>query len=220
MRAVIASGTGRYADPWHPFPQTSPLIAEILADGGFDVRIESDVDAAMTTLDGINLLVVNAGDPWRHGDRVTTPPESIAGLAAARQAGIGIIAMHCAVSSLRDYPEWAECVGAIWVPGASFHPPAGTTHIHGGVLPSGAQITSFDVFDERYCQLQYVGHSVTVATHEAADPTQPRVPTAWVRENGRSRTAVDVLGHDEQSYRSQGHRALLARLATWVTAQR
>src|SRR5699024_9887359 len=64
MRALVASGSGRYADPWHPFPKTSPLLAEILSGSGFEVDVDDDVDASMGRLEGVDLLVVNAADPW------------------------------------------------------------------------------------------------------------------------------------------------------------
>ena len=46
MRALIASGSGRYGDPWHPFPETSVLVARILTEAGFDTTVDDDVAAA------------------------------------------------------------------------------------------------------------------------------------------------------------------------------
>lgn len=220
MRALIASGSGRYADPWHPFSATSPLIAQILTDAGLDVSIDHDVDRAMVALDGVDLLVVNAGDPWRSTDRPAEPPqESVDGFAAALARGMGVLALHCAVSSLRDYPEWYPAIGAMWVPELSFHPDASLTTIRGEVAAHevpGLDVSAFDVYDERYCRLQRLGRSTIVATHEGRDATDPREPTAWVRELDGARVAVDVLGHDERSYESAGHRRLLASLALWA----
>lgn len=215
MRAVIASGTGRYADPWHPFPRTSPLLQRILTDAGFDTTIDDDVDAAMRSLDGVDLLVVNAGDPWRDGSRDAPPTASIDGFAAALHRGIGVLALHCAVSSLRDYPEWPVAIGGMWVPGLSFHPPHGETDVTGGRLPDGTPIGDFRVEDERYCRLQSIGRSSVVAGFEGPDGTER---AAWARRIGASRIAVDVLGHDERSYESTGHRRLITQLAHWTTA--
>ena len=64
MRAIILSGSGRYADPWHPYPDTTERLAAIVGEAGFDVEVRDDVDAALATLgDDVRLLVVNAGDP-------------------------------------------------------------------------------------------------------------------------------------------------------------
>ncbi|WP_434810902.1 ThuA domain-containing protein [Microbacterium sp. bgisy189] len=217
--AVIASGAGRYADPWHPFPDTSPLIADVLEDAGFTVRIDDDIDGAMTRLDGVDLIVVNAGDPWRDAEPVQVAQGSLDGFAAAIDRGIGILAFHCATATLRDYPDWAAAVGAMWVPSLSMHPDAGVTTIRGGALPDGTPIDDFELFDERYCRLQQIGRRHIVARHDGADDAPAAEPTAWVREYGAARVAVDVLGHDVRSYESPGHRALIAALAGWVTTR-
>ena len=220
--AVIASGSGRYADPWHPFARTSALLADTLRESGFDVTVDDDVDAALTRLDGADLLVVNAGDPWRDHDgdegvsasRATRPAAaSVSGLQDALTRGIGVLAMHLSVGSLRDYPSWAPAIGALWVPGASWHPEIGDVEIGGGMLPDGEAVSGFTVFDERYCRLQQLGERTVVAT-QVTDGE--RMPTAWVRTHGAARVAVDTLGHDERSYDSAGHRRLIGTLARWA----
>lgn len=214
MRALIASGTGRYADPWHPFARTSPLIADILSESDFEVTIDGDVDRAMRSLDGNDLLVVNAGDPWRAEQPAAAPSEdSLRGLETALDRGIGVLAFHCAVASMRDYPQWGAAIGAIWLPGLSHHPPFGRTEVTGKVMPDGAQVVDFTVDDERYCRLQRIGASRTVATHQGDGSVEA---AAWVREAGPSRIAVDVLGHDEQSYEAPGHRLLIQQLGLWA----
>ncbi|MDJ0334069.1 ThuA domain-containing protein [Salinibacterium sp. G-O1] len=217
MRALIASGTGRYADPWHPFPRTSPILAAALEDRGFIVQIDDDVDHAMRSLDDVDLLVVNAGDPWRNDPGSQPPATSIEGLRAALERGIGVLAMHCAVASLRDYPEWAPAIGAMWVPTLSSHPPADDAHVQGLTMPDGTPVAGFELFDERYCGLQFLGRSVVVAEHEGLVATEP---TAWVRHFDASRVAVDVLGHDERAYASPGHLALIGQLASWAAQPR
>ncbi|WP_460573480.1 ThuA domain-containing protein [Humibacter soli] len=49
-RITVISGSGRYADPWHPFAETSERIAGILEDAGHDVTISGDVDARLAEL--------------------------------------------------------------------------------------------------------------------------------------------------------------------------
>lgn len=217
MRALIASGSGRYSDPWHPFDRTSPRLREILTGVGFDVDIEDDVDRAMQRLEGVSLLVVNAGDPWRSSIDAPAPPAaSIEGFDTALRRGFGILALHCAVSTMRDYPEWFPAIGAMWVPGSSWHPPADRVVIRRNTSPTDAGELSFDVFDECYCRLQRLGSRVEVAHHEA---TGEREAVAWTREYRASRIAVDTLGHDELSYDSAGHRRLVERLSLWAGAR-
>lgn len=221
MRAQVITGTGRYADPWHPYPATSERLAALLGSAGFDVAVDTDVDGALARLDGVDLLVVNAGDPWRSegedpGRAPVTgaPPASAEGLARALDRGIGVLALHAAIASLRDYPSWAPATGAVWLPGVSWHPPRGPVRVHGGTLPDGTPVPDVAAVDELYQRLQPVGERHVVAWHEHDGR---RVASAWVRRHGASRVAVDVLGHDAESYDSASHRALVTALARWAT---
>lgn len=211
VRTVILSGAGRYADPWHPFAETSARLAAILQEIGHDVTVRQDVDAAMASLADADLVVVNAGDPWRGGER-GVDAAAIAAFDAALDRGVGVLAMHCAVASLRDYPRWAGAIGAVWLPTLSFHPPFGR------VVVDARDGVPFTVEDERYCALQATGDRDVVAWHEG--DAGHREPTAWRRTVGPSRVAVDVLGHDARSYDAPGHAALVADLAAWATATR
>ncbi len=220
MRAQLITGSGRYADPWHPYPETSARLADVLDGAGFDVAVDEDVEGALTRLDGVDLLVVNAGDPWRSADdgagpdtTAPPPPESVAGLARALDRGTGVLALHAAVASLRDYPSWAPATGAVWLPGVSWHPPRGPVEVRGGSLPDGTRLPDVVAVDELYQRLQPVGGRHVVAWHEQDGR---RVASAWVREHGASRVAVDVLGHDAESYDSATHRRLVAALARWA----
>ncbi len=218
-RALVLVGSGRYADPWHPFAETGSIVAEILGERGWQVEVSDDVDAGMASLDGFDLVAVNAGDPWREGDRGAVPAAA-EGFAAALDRGIGVLALHAAVSSLRDYPEWAPAVGAMWVPTLSLHPDAGemTVQVEPDIVPSEIP-TRFHLHDERYCALQRLGRRTVVAWHEG-DGTGTQEAAAWVREHGAARVAVDVLGHDARSFDSAAHRTLVAGLAAWAVAAR
>ena len=96
--------------------------------------------------------------------------------------------------------------------GGSWHPEHSVTTVHRQALGDGPEPT-FDVEDERYLSLQFVGTREVVATREG---THGPEPTAWLRHHRNARVAVDVLGHDERSYRSPGHRDLIRDLARWA----
>jgi len=218
-RAVIATGTGRYADPWHPFPATSARIASALRADGWHVTIDHDVDHALAHLEGFDLLVVNAGDPWREGaadlDRAADPAAD-AGLSTAVARGIGILAVHAALSSLRDHPAWREAIGGEWRPGVSWHPPIGQARVRvvDGGHPVSGRMPHLDVFDERYSDLviDEGGRVLAVLDVDGAEH-----PAVWVREQP-TRAVVCSLGHDERSYDSPAHVALLQRAARWAGA--
>jgi type 1 glutamine amidotransferase len=216
-RATIATGTGRYADPWHPFPETSARIAAALRDDGWDVTIDDDVDHALAHLDGVDLLVVNAGDPWRHGDvelEHFADPAADAGLMAAIARGIGIVAVHAALSTLRDHPAWREAIGGEWEPGRSWHPPIADAHVR--VVDTDHPVTDgmpgIDVFDERYSDLAVDDGTRVLAEHDVDGTAHAAV---WVREQP-TRAVVSSLGHDARAYDSPEHVALIQRAARWA----
>lgn len=216
-RAVIATGAGRYADPWHPFPATSARIAAALRDDGWDVTVDDDVDHALAHLDGIELLVVNAGDPWRHGDTELEPhtdPAADGGLRSAIDRGIGIIAVHAALSTLRDHPVWREAIGGEWVPGRSWHPPIADAHVRvvDGDHPVTAGLAGFDVVDERYSDLAVDDGARVLAEHDVDGTAHPAI---WVREKP-TRAVVSSLGHDERAYDTPELVGLLQRAARWA----
>jgi type 1 glutamine amidotransferase len=216
-RAVIASGTGRYADPWHPFPATSARIADALRADGWDVSVDDDVDHALANLEGVDLLVVNAGDPWREVPADVDPvadPAADAGLRRAVARGIGIVAVHAALSSLRDHPVWREAIGGEWQPGVSWHPPIGDARVR--VVDAGHPVSErmpdIDVFDERYSDLVVDAGARVLAVHDVDGAEHTAV---WVREHP-TRAVVSSLGHDERAYDSPAHLALLQRAARWA----
>ncbi|CAH0149010.1 hypothetical protein SRABI98_00738 [Microbacterium sp. Bi98] len=213
-QAMLASADGRYTDPWHPFTDTTDCLRRVLQRIGFEVTV-APVDEAMQHLQDIDLLVVNAGDPWRHDAPPATgvSAASISGIESALRGGIGVLAMHTSLSSLRDYPAWAPATGRIWLPGISMHPPISETQLSWSKHPLAGTET-LSVFDERYAYLQAIGDSEIVAEHEHDGVQHPLV---WVREHLGSRIAVDLLGHDTRSYESESHLALIERLANWVT---
>ena len=216
-RAVIATGTGRYADPWHPFPATSARIAAALRSDGWDVTVDDDVDHALATLDGADLLIVNAGDPWREGGTELgrrADPAADAGLRAAIARGIGLVAIHAALSSLRDHPAWREAIGGEWQPGLSWHPPIGDARVRivDGDHPVTEGMPPIDVYDERYSELVVDEGVRVLAVHDVDGVEHPAV---WVRERP-TRAAVSSLGHDERAFDSPAHVALLQRAARWA----
>jgi type 1 glutamine amidotransferase len=227
--AIILSGAGRYADPWHPFDETSAALAELVRDAGFAVEVADDPDAALAALDaGVRLIVVNAGDPAgprpgaesARGADATPPEASVttageAALEAAIDRGVGILAVHAAASSLRDHPAFERALGARWLTDVSWHPPIGEAHVH--VVGNHAIVEGlgdFTVFDERYAGLRLLDVIEPIAEHTEGDGRHPLV---WAREFGRSRLVYDALGHDMRSYESAGHRDLIARALDWLS---
>jgi hypothetical protein len=217
-RALILSGAGRYADPWHPFAQTSACLAEILTGCGVSVTIATDVDAAMTRLDGVDLLVVNAGDASRNDLPVPDLSAARAGFAAALERGIAVLGTHTAAASLTDYPEWESVLGGRWLPERSMHPPIGPARVtlHADRHPVVAGLGDFDTVDERYSHLRVAADVVPLAAHTLDEVEHPLL---WARTAGSSRVVYSALGHDARAYESAELRELLARAIRWLTGR-
>ncbi|MFF2272304.1 ThuA domain-containing protein [Agromyces sp. NPDC058136] len=225
VRAVLFTGSARYADPWHPFAETSARLGELLAEAGVEVELHERVETAFAALDGARLLVVNAGDPDGPGadGGPARPPAGreqaavVAGEAQLRAAvdrGIGILVMHAGVSSLREFGVFGEAIGGRWVRGGSWHPPYGDAHVRFvGEHPIRSTLVDAVVQDERYTDLEFTGPVEVIAEHDEGGRSHPLV---WARELGRARVVVDLLGHDAASYEAPGHRELLRRSIDWL----
>jgi type 1 glutamine amidotransferase len=213
-RALVLTGAGRYADPWHRFEETTARLVEILARAGIRADVAADVDASLADLARPDLLVVNAGDPWRGGEP-GAPAAAVDNLSSALDGGIGVLAVHSAISSLRDYDVWRPAVGGDWIVGTSGHPPIGTADvsIEPVAHPITAGLADFSLVDERYTGLAVDPDVVGLVSHRHAGVAHPLL---WAREYGRSRIVYDALGHDTRSYDSQVHRELIRRAALWA----
>lgn len=220
-RALILSGAGRYADPWHPFDATSGRLADILRGEGIDVEVSGEVDARLASLSAPgdrdpDLLVLNIGDPALAG-REDPEAEALGreGLLAYLGRGRPLLVSHVSATSLRGLPEWEAILGALWVRGVSFHPEYGRARIHVPVSshPIVAGLADFEVDDERYTDLRVAPDVVALASHEHGGREHPLL---WARTYGTARVVYDALGHDAASYDSPVHREIVARAARWL----
>lgn len=216
-RSVVLSGGGKFADPWHRFARTSARLADVLWSLGHQVEVTDFVSDRVAGLAGFDLIVVNAAAGPGLG--AAEQDAARAGLGAALERGVGVLAMHVGVGTLLRLPQWETVTGAAWVEGQSGHPPLGPARAqtHRGRHPIVGSVPDFDVTDERYTGLRLAPGLVPLATHRH----QGRVyPLVWARELGPTRVVADTLGHDTRSYDSAGHRRLLTRAVQWLTEDR
>lgn len=212
-RAVLLSGSGRYADPWHPFEETTPILADLLGAAGYRVEITRDIDSWLTEGVAPDLLAVNCGLP-RDGGPV---PSAAArqGLREVLDSGCALLACHVAATTFIDAPEWEAALGGAWVRGVSMHPPfsEAQVRIHGHALTG--EITDFTVLDERYTSLRVSPDVEILASHEHDGLEHTLV---WIKERTGllGRAAYDALGHDVRSFESLEHVRLLERMITWL----
>lgn len=227
--ALVVSGSGHWADPWHPFATTSRRLAELIGAHGVAVEVRDDVEDALVELGGvssggIDLLVLNVGNPDGPAPDVPAvelgePPSLpvveavLAGVHAHLERGGALLAMHSSSTPLSSFASWSRALGGHWVRGRSDHPPIGPAQIEltGTEHPVSAGLGDFTLVDERYSWL-HTEHDITVlAEHHHAGERHPLV---WARTDAP--VVYDALGHDERSYDSPDHRRLLDQAVTWL----
>lgn len=212
---VIYSGEGPDSDPWHPLPETSARLGEVLGA----VHTVSTPDELAQRLDQAAVLVVNASAN-RTGP---TPADQQFGrlLEGFLARGGGLLAIHSSTIAFPGLQSWHQTVGAIWEQGKTFHPPLDRTLVRRTEVEHSIAdgLGDFWVEDERYSNLSLAEGSAIeplyVHTHE--DVTHPLV---WAREYGGGRVVYSALGHDVRSYESSGHVGLLRRSTEWLKAAR
>lgn len=212
--AMIISGAGCYADPWHPFAATSARLAEVIGSLGHRVSITEDVERSLLSLDRHRLAVINIGNP-RPSRPVPIMIEVQESLLRFLERGGGLLGMHVAATSFTTMPRWPEILGGHWARGTTMHPPLGPARIrlHPGAHPVAGEAVGLEVLDERYSYLG-VRDDVTVLGDQQHDGLAH--PMIWARSPGPGRVVYDGLGHDTRSYDSAGHRALLGRAVGWL----
>lgn len=215
---LIVSGSGAYADRWHPFADTSARLAALIESRGHRVQISADVEGALPRLESERLVVINIGNP-DVPPAATTMIEIEQALVVHLAAGGGLLGMHVSATSFTTMPRWPEILGGHWVRGTSMHPPLDLARIrlHAGAHPIAGDGHEIEVLDERYSYLD-VRHDVTLIGDHVHDGIVH--PMIWARRQGAGRVVYDGLGHDTRSYDSVDHRALLGRAVDWLVGDR
>lgn len=227
-KALLLSGVGRYADPWHPFPETSAALAGLLREAGYGVGIPGDVDAALADLARADesdlpvLLAVNVGLPRDHRPSPGTP-DAAAGMIRWLDSGRPLLVSHVSSTSFVDLPEWEEGLGGRWIRGTSMHPAYGPASVSvvEGAGPVVHGIPDFELLDERYSYLRTSSLVTVHATHTHEDVEHPLMWSLERPARGTlpaGRTFYDALGHDAASYQSPEHRQLLLNAISWLNA--
>ncbi|AMM22742.1 hypothetical protein AX769_20730 (plasmid) [Frondihabitans sp. PAMC 28766] len=211
--AVILSGAGRYADPWHPFAETSARLAEIIELEGFDVEIAENVDERMTGLSDVDLLVMNVGNPIDLDPALDEPTR--VGLLAYLEAGGPLLSKHSSATGFPWIAEWENIEGGRWVDGQSMHPAYGRAHIlvHADRSRVLAGMNDFDLDDERYTYLR-VNPAVVPLLGHIHDGVEYLL--AWTWHYGTAPVVYHALGHDAASYDSAEHCETVARSVRWL----
>lgn len=219
MSAVVISGAGRYADPWHDFTGTSAQLAGELTALGLTAEVATLGEAEVPT-GAVDLLVVNAGGGSTPRPVTDSAADQRAEVLAdwvrhAVAGGVPTLVTHTGSNTFYDDGRWADLIGGRWIPGTSWHPPlaATTVQVTDPEHPVTAGLTELAVTDERYCDLEvHPGNAVLVDHAEDGR----RHPIVWARQADGVRVVHDALGHDPAAYDGADRRALLGREVNWL----
>ena len=214
-RAVILSGADLYDDPWHSYRDTSARVGTILSDNQFEVEISENIEDRLADLNGVDLLVINTGDPSPDVEKPDANDAMRRGLLDYINRGGPLLVLHFSISSLRCIQEWESIVGGRWIPGVSMHPEFGRAEVavYPDRHPIVATATDFALYDERYSYIKVLPDVVPLATHEHDGVDHALL---WARTFGGARVVYDALGHDTRSFDSASHCEILARCVHWL----
>ena len=205
-RVVIFSGGADYADPWHPFGETSAIVAEVLREEG-DVTVVGTLDALAERIGDADLLVINAGGG--------TAPHPLDAHLAEILAGYGgpLLALHVSATLMPERAAWEARLGGRWVRDVTFHPERGPLRVR-AVSASVADLAAFETVDEAYTALRVSPDADVLLVHDDADGVAH--PLVWTHENEGCRAAYSALGHDAGAYASPLAPELVRRLTHWL----
>jgi type 1 glutamine amidotransferase len=228
---ILTGGIG------HRFDDAAPALRDILAAGGIESEIATDLEAGIASLGegGFDLVTVYALR-WRmigsekyarhRADwAFSLSPAARRSLIAHVEAGRGLFGVHTASICFDDWPEWQGLLGGIWVWGRSYHPPIGPVEVRRTatrhVITEGT--TDFRLMrDEVYSDLSVVPDAEPLLVASAMSAPSGTAggawPALWARQIGPARVVYDALGHDRGSLEHPEHRQILVRSAIWASS--
>lgn len=186
--------------PGHPWRQTAPALAGILAqDKRLEVSLTEDPRTlAQPTLGAYDVIVLNY-----QNHEVSAPEGALANLKKAVEGGKGLVLFHFACGAFIDWPtktvaaDFGVIAGRVWNPKLRGHDPRGPfrVHIADASHPITQGLSDFDTEDELYtcldgsAPIQILATATSKVDHKA-------YPMAFVLTPGTGRTFHCVLGHD------------------------
>ncbi|WP_065571525.1 ThuA domain-containing protein [Microbacterium oleivorans] len=205
-RVLVFSGGTDYADPWHPFAETSAIVADVLREEG-DATVVDTLEDLAARIDAADLLAINAG-----GGTAPHPLDARLAEILVRYSG-PLLALHVAATLLPEHAAWEARLGGRWVRDVTFHPERGPLRVR-AVSASVADLTALDTVDEAYTALRVSPEAEVLLVHDDANGVAH--PLAWTHENNGCRAAYSALGHDAEAYASPLAPEIVRRLTRWL----
>lgn len=140
-----------------------------------------------------------------------------ANLLAFVKGGGGFVAVHYAAAAFKDWPEFRDLTGRVWVTKVSGHGPRGVFKSqivdHDHYITAG--LKDFETDDELYAKLQ--GDApIHVLVEAYSDWSKDIEPMAFTRRYGDGRVFYCAFGHDVRAMLNPPVRQLLVQGTLWA----
>jgi len=215
---------------YHPFEESSAVLAESLKDVGIDSTITLDIERGLEQLaagDRFDLLTIYAlrfsmvqhekYGPYKEAWAFSLTETGQSAIRSHVERGGGLLALHTASICFDNWPEWRDVLGGAWDWSRSFHPEINSIDIEIAAKehPIVSGLNNFDIHDEIYHYLAPAPDVEPLLVAEASKEDGPQT-IMWARSFGKGRVIYDGLGHDATSIANPTHQKILKRAALWT----
>ena len=208
--------TGDDVTPPHNWLEVSSATRQIMtASGKFEVRVCEDAGvldsaASLQRYDLVFLAMYNAKTP-------TLSDHAKENLLAFVKGGKGFVVSHLSSASFKEWPEFRQLCGRVWVMGTSGHGPRSVfkARITRNADPITAGLADFEADDELYAKLQ--GDApIKVLVEADSDWSKNVEPLAFTLSYGQGRVFHEAFGHDGKALSNPTVQKLIIRGCEWA----
>jgi hypothetical protein len=200
--------------PGHEPEQGAHIVADILREHGFSVRLENSTKAfADPALAEMSLLVPIY-------TKATIEKDELSGLSKAVQSGVGLAGYHGGMcDAFRDAPDYQFVCGGQWVahPGNIIDYRVDVTRPDDPIMQG---ISSFPYRSEQYYMHVDPSNEVLATTTFSGEHAEwvdgVVMPVVWKRRHGRGRVFYSSLGHIAREFEVPEMRTILTRGLLWA----
>lgn len=208
--------TGDDVAPAHNWSEVALATRDILtASGKFDVKVCEDagiLDSAdsLKRYDLVFLAMYNAKTP-------TLTSQAKENLLSFVKGGKGFAVSHLASASFKEWPEFKQLCGRVWVMGTSGHGPRSVFKVKvvNKTSPITQGIDDFEADDELYAKLQG-NASINVLVEADSDWSKKTEPLAFTLDYGQGRVFHEAFGHDRKALEHPSIRKIIVRGCEWA----
>ncbi len=219
-KARVLLITGDDVMPAHNWSDVSAATREILVSSGkFEVRVCEDAGildsaASLARYDLIFLAMYNATTPTLSD----TAKENLLNFV---KEGKGFTVAHLANASFKEWPEFRNLCGRVWVMGKSGHGQRAPfkVKITNRTSPITQGLEDFEADDELYAKLE--GDApIQVLAEADSDWSKRTEPLVYTLDYGKGRVFYEAFGHDRKALAHPSIRTLIVRGCEWAATGR